>query len=105
MVMFVFRFGSAELKVIVPVTENVIVSGALALPATHSPATAPEAALLFAAVMASRKVQSPSLEFAMSERLLTTMVAASGVIPPLSAPKTPADESLVDKLPAEARAC
>src|SRR5262245_24879568 len=45
------------------------------LPATHSPGVKPEAELLFAAVMASRSVQTPSSQ-AWSTGLLTVMVAA-----------------------------
>ena len=41
--------------------------------------------MLFAAVIASRKVHNPSLAFATSDKLLTVMVAASGVMTPLSA--------------------
>jgi hypothetical protein len=47
-------------------------------------AAAPEAVLLFAAVIASRKVHRPSEPLARSERLLTVIVLASGVMPPLS---------------------
>jgi hypothetical protein len=95
MVMLEFRFASAELKMIVPVTENVIVSEALALPATHSPATAPEATLLLAAMIASRNVHKPSLALAASDKLLTVMAATSGLIPPLSAANTVAGACLL----------
>jgi hypothetical protein len=85
--------GSADVRLMVPLTPvRSIMSEPLALPAAHSPATAPEAALLFAAVIASRKVHKPSLPLAISEVLFTVIVAASGVIPPLSATEIPADE-------------
>ena len=67
------------------VTVKLIKSDTLLLPAAHSPAVAPEAVLLFAAVIASRKVHKPSLAFAASDKLFTVIVAASGVMPPLSA--------------------
>src|SRR2546421_3716559 len=84
------RFGSAMARSIVPETPvRSIVSEPLLLPATHSPATAPEAALLLAAVIASRNVQKPSLLLATSAVLLTTIVAASGLISPLSESRGP----------------
>src|SRR6476659_4300890 len=64
-----------------------IVSEPTLLPAAHSPATDPEAVLLFAAVIASRNVHKPSLPFATSDKLFTVIVVASGLIPPLSANK------------------
>jgi hypothetical protein len=54
-------------------------------PAAHSPTAPPDAALLFAAVTASRNVHKPSLAFTTSDRLLTVMVAPAGVMTPLSA--------------------
>jgi hypothetical protein len=82
--MLELRFGKAPVRLIVPVTEKLIVSDPLLLPATHSPTAAPDAALLLAAVMASRNVHKPSLAFAASEVLLTVIVEAAGVIVPLS---------------------
>jgi hypothetical protein len=75
-IMFVIRLGSAVVRSIVPVTEKLIVSEPL-LPAAHSPAAAPEAALLFADVIASRNVHNPSLPFATSDKLLTVIVVAA----------------------------
>ena len=74
--------GSAPAKLIVPVTEKLIASDPLLTPATHSPAIAPDGALVFAAVIASRKVHKPSL-LDTSAKLLTVIVLA-GVIAPLS---------------------
>src|SRR5207253_3424511 len=65
-IMFELRLGSAVARSIVPVTEKLIVSEPLLLPAAHSPAAAPEATLLFAAVIASRSVHKPSVPFATS---------------------------------------
>jgi len=76
--------GNVDARLMVPVTAMLIVSAPLLLPAAHSPAAAPEAALVLAAVIASRSVHKPSLLFATSAVLFTTMVFASGVIPPLS---------------------
>src|SRR5438309_7126766 len=76
--------GNAPVRLIVPLTEKLIVSDPLLLPATHSPAVTPDAVLLFAAVIASRKVHKPSVLFATSEVLLTVIVLAAGVIAPLS---------------------
>ena len=75
--------GKAPVRLIVPLIATLIESEPLPLPAAHSPGTDPEATLLFAAVIASRKVQKPSLLFATSRRLLTVIVAC-GVIGPLS---------------------
>ena len=72
--------GNAPVRLIVPLTEKLIVSDPLLLPATHSPAVTPDAVLLFAAVIASRKVHKPSVLFATSEVLLTVIVLAAGVI-------------------------
>ena len=85
------RSSNAAVKVMVPETAvRSIVSEPTLLPAAHSPATDPEAVLLFAAVIASRNVHKPSLPFATSDKLFTVIVVASGLIPPLSANK--ADE-------------
>src|SRR6266567_8349819 len=90
-IVFEAMFGRTDARLIVPVTENSITSSALLLPAAHSPAPVPEATLLFAAVIASRKVHKPSLPFATSERLLTVMVLPCGVITPLSARNDPVE--------------
>src|SRR5712692_4267777 len=71
--------GNAVVRFIVPVTEKLIVSEPLLLPAAHSPAIAPEARLVLAAVIASRKVHNPSLIFATSVVLLTVIVLPAGV--------------------------
>ena len=55
---------------------NTILSVSEAEPAAHSPAIVPEAVLLFAAMIASRNVQRPSLA-TVSELLLTKMVLAA----------------------------
>src|ERR1044072_3681811 len=74
MVAFDEIFGSTLARVIPPVKPvRSMVSEALLLPAAHSPAVAPEDALPFAAMIASRKVQRPSLPVATSELLLTVM--------------------------------
>ena len=68
-------FGSTVVKVIDPVKPvRLRVSEPSLLPAPHSPATAPDAVLVFAAVIASRKVHKPSALFAASEVLLTVIV-------------------------------
>ena len=74
-------FGSTLVKVIAPVNAvRSIVSEPLLLPAAHSPAVAPDAVLVLAAVIASRKVHKPSVPFVTSELLLTVMVfPAAGV--------------------------
>ena len=80
------RSGSKLATVIDPVKPvRSIVSEPSLLPATHSPATAPDAVLVFAAMSASRKVHRPSALFVTSEVLLTVIVlpaalAASFVI-------------------------
>ncbi|HJZ80921.1 MAG TPA: hypothetical protein VKD91_11265 [Pyrinomonadaceae bacterium] len=84
-------FGKAAVRLIVPVTEKLIVSETLPEPAGHSPAAAPEAVLLLAEVIASRKVHTPSVPFATSDKLLTVIVLASGVMLPL--PETTSDEA------------
>src|SRR5690348_17236005 len=67
--------GKALARVIVPVTPvRLMVSGSVSLPATHSPAAAPEAAFEFAEVIASRRVHKPSLPSATSAVLFTMMV-------------------------------
>src|SRR6185369_2128361 len=83
--MLVVMSGRAPVRLIVPVTpvRSTVSVPPVLLPAAHSPATAPEAVLLFAAVIASRNVHKPSVPFAASDKLLTVMVA-SGVIPLLS---------------------
>jgi len=63
-----------------------IVSGLSLLPATHSPATAPDAVLVFAAVMASRKVHRPSALLATSAVLLTVIVLPAALI--VTSPKS-----------------
>ena len=73
-IMFELRLGSAVTRSIVPVTEKLIVSESLLLPAAHSPIVAPDAALLFAEVIASRRVHKPSLLFVTSNVLFTTSV-------------------------------
>lgn len=50
------------------------------LPAAHSPATPPDAILLFAAVMASRRVHKPSLVLATSVVLLTVIVLPAALV-------------------------
>jgi len=85
MVIGVLSVGNGPLIKMEFVTENWIVLGDKALPAVHSPGVAPEAVSEFAAVIASRKVQKPSLPFATSDKLLTVMVEASGVMLRLSA--------------------
>ena len=79
------------IRLIVPVTEKTIVSESSELPARHSPVVAPDAALLLAAKIASRKVHKPSVPLARSAVLLTVMVLASGVIPPLSGRNGPVE--------------
>jgi hypothetical protein len=66
--------GSTLVRVIVPDNPLRSIVSAPLLPAAHSPAVAPEAVLLFAAVIASRKVQKPSVPFVTSAELLTVMV-------------------------------
>ena len=56
-----------------PATVNEIVSELL-LPATHSPAAAPEAVFELAASIASRRVHNPSVPLVTSAVLLTVMV-------------------------------
>jgi hypothetical protein len=77
--MSVVMSGSTPVRLIVPVTARLIVSELLKppLPAEHSPGTTPDAVLLFAAVIASRKVHKPSLPFATSAVLLTVIVLAA----------------------------
>src|SRR3712207_501012 len=72
--MFEAMLGSAPVRLIVPVTEKLIVSSPA--PAAHSPADAPESVSLLADAIASRSVQRPSSEAA-SEAELTVMVAAT----------------------------
>src|SRR5215471_5911425 len=50
-----------------------------ALPAAHSPTAPPEAVLVLAAVIASRRVHLPSLGSTTSSVLLTVMVVENGV--------------------------
>src|SRR5262245_46792043 len=76
---------------IVPTTLKVMVSVPLLLPAAHSPAAAPEGALVFAAAIASRKVHLTSLPSQKSVSVFTVIVA-SAVIPPLSGSATAAEE-------------
>ncbi len=59
-----------------PGMPNAIVSSP-ATPAAHSPAAAPDAVFVFAAMIASRSVHTPSLAAA-SDVLLTVIVAARG---------------------------
>ncbi len=74
-------FGSTLVKEMVPVSPvRSIASEPTLLPARHSPAVAPEAALLLAAAIASRKVHKPSVPFASSEVLLTVMVFPAAVV-------------------------
>src|SRR5688572_20225058 len=69
------RFGSVPFRLIDPVTPaRLIVSEPSLLPAAHSPAAGPEAVLVFAAMIASRKVHSPSPLFETSAVLLTVIV-------------------------------
>jgi len=73
--------GSALVKVIVPVMLVIsIVSEPLLIPAAHSPGVDPEAVLLFAAVIASRKVHKPSALLTTSDVLLTAIVLPWGII-------------------------
>jgi hypothetical protein len=70
-------FGNALVKLIVPVMPKIsIASMPLLLPPGHSPATAPDAVFVFAAVIASRKVHKPSVPFATSDVLFTVIVLA-----------------------------
>ena len=55
---------------------NVIVSAPL--PAAHSPAAAPDAVSVLAAMIASRNVHCPSLELTVSAVLLTTIGVCEG---------------------------
>jgi len=90
-VMLVLRRGNSLVKVIVPDTVvRSIVSAPL--PAAHSPAVAPEAASVFAAIIASRNVHNPSVPFTASALLLTVMLAARGVIPPVPGKNCPGEE-------------
>ena len=73
------------MRLMVPVTPvRSSISGPLALPAAHSPATEPEATSVFAAVIASRRVHKPSVLFETlfegSTVLLTIMVLPAGVM-------------------------
>ena len=73
--------GSAVVNVIEP--DNPVrsmVSEPSLLPAAHSPATPPDAKLLFAAVMASRRVHKPSLVLATSAVLLTVIVVPAALV-------------------------
>ena len=71
---------------IVPVRPvRLIVSVPSLLPAAHSPATAPDAVFVFAAMIASRNVHRPSALFAASEVLLTVIVLPAA--PAVSSPK------------------
>src|SRR4051794_8244226 len=72
MVIFDETFGSAPVRLILPVTLEVIVSSPVT--AAHSTESAPEAVLLMAVVIASRNVQRPSLAAA-SEVDLTMIFA------------------------------
>src|SRR4029077_9166020 len=67
--------GRSAPRLIVPDAENVIELVPVADPAGHSPAAAPEAVCVFAAMIASRRVQAPSLA-ATSVRELTDIEAA-----------------------------
>src|SRR5437868_5486258 len=67
--------GRSAPRLMVPDAENVIELVAVADPAGHSPAEAPEAACVFAAMIASRRVQAPSLA-AKSVREFTVIDAA-----------------------------
>src|SRR6266849_3659660 len=78
MVMSDVILGSALVRLIVPVTVNTIVSEPPP-PAGHSPAIAPEAVLVFTAVIASRKVQNPSPALTTSVVLLTVITTGVGV--------------------------
>ena len=67
--------GSKLVRVIEPVKPvRSTVSEPLLLPAAHSPATAPDAVLVFAAMIASRRVHRPSALSGASEVLLTVIV-------------------------------
>lgn len=72
--------GKTLVRLIVPVTEKLIVSESLLLPAAHSPGIRPDAMFVLAAVIASRKVHNPSALFATSDVVLTTIVTAAGAI-------------------------
>ena len=85
--------GRAELKVTVPATLKVMVSAPD--PAAHSPAAAPEAASVLAAVIASRRVQAPSLA-ATSASELTVIEAASADDTPID-PTSPRAASSAPK--------
>jgi hypothetical protein len=78
-VMSLAMLGSGTVILIVAPARALIsiMSEPLLLPAAHSPALNPDGELLFAAMMASRKVHIPSIESATSDRLLTTMVDAA----------------------------
>src|SRR5258706_12767415 len=66
------------------------------LPAEHSPAAGPETTLLFAELIASDKLHRPSFGWITSEVVLTTIVVASGLMPPLSANTVDDVESLLN---------
>jgi hypothetical protein len=84
-VMLAVMLGRAVVRSIVPVTPVASIKSAPPLlPAAHSPAVAPEAVSVFAAIIASRNVHNPSLPLATSAVLFTTIVLAAGLIPPLS---------------------
>src|ERR1041384_7537148 len=73
--MFEKIVDKAPVRLMVPLVEIAIVSEVPSMaPAEHSPATDPDAKLLFAAVIASRRVQRPSVAFATSAILLTVIV-------------------------------
>jgi hypothetical protein len=76
--------GSALARLIVLVTEKLIVSEPLLLPAAHSPAIAPDAVFVLAAVIASRKLHNPSVLLTTSVVMLTVIVLPAGAITPLS---------------------
>src|SRR5688500_2302037 len=92
MVMSVERVGSAAVRLIVPVTEKLIVSSPA--PAAHSPDAAPEAVLLLAELIASRSVHWPSFAAA-SAVLLTLMAANANAGVPAMGEGPPADEMMV----------
>ena len=86
--------GSALVIVIDPVKPvRSIVSEPSMLPAAHSPATAPDAVFVLAAMTASRKVHKPSALLAVSEVLLTVIVLPAALTDCLVIAKTSASDA------------
>ena len=86
--------GSALVIVIDPVKPvRSIVSEPSTRPAAHSPATAPDAVFVLAAMMASRKVHKPSALLAASEVLLTVIVLPAALTDCFVSTKTIASDT------------